>query len=417
MTREQRLVELLSEARPFFEGCDLRKRIDAALAEPAPRAEQNADDPLCVQQGLYTKVEHDSWRLVELLRRWLERIEPGFILPDYQQRLVDDTLAALAEPQNAAPQRPTLSGIQDTSDTEGRAGSALPKDGHKQNAAASQVKQGVNRDRQTCVDAPGPAIAAASATDSERPPATTPEELSKRLDEISAEGAAQNVAGQELPASTVSAASVSPVSGILGSEASEVKQPVPAAPEEAPSEAVKLAHRILANESKPDHWAEVQLADELLRLTKESEDLMKANTALTTIGQLAIAEAEQAKAHIGTLEANPQRDVSVPDLPCGHPAALLVKSVESDYQYCDLCECRKRRNDAEEMERTHLAKLNKGNENAARYLFLRSDQHTFAVFMPRQHGHIAFMEEGLDEKIDEAMRKRTDIQHSPEGKV
>lgn len=104
-----------------------------------------------------------------------------------------------------------------------------------------------------------------------------------------------------------------------------------------------------------------------------------------------------------------QLDVSVPDLPCGHPAALLVKSVESDYQYCDLCECRKRRNDAEEMERTHLAKLNKGNENAARYLFLRSDQHTFAVFMPRQHGHIAFMEEGLDEKIDEAIRKRTDM--------
>ena len=90
-------------------------------------------------------------------------------------------------------------------------------------------------------------------------------------------------------------------------------------------------------------------------------------------------------------------------LPCGHHASLLVKSVESDYQYCDLCECRKQRNDAEEMERTYRARLNKQGADAARYRFLRQDEHTFAVFMPRQHGHIAFMEEGLDARIDEAI--------------
>ena len=42
--------------------------------------------------------------------------------------------------------------------------------------------------------------------------------------------------------------------------------------------------------------------------------------------------------------------------------------------------------------------------DAARYRFLRDDEHTFAVFMPREHGHIAFMAEGLDARVDEAMR-------------
>ena len=45
------------------------------------------------------------------------------------------------------------------------------------------------------------------------------------------------------------------------------------------------------------------------------------------------------------------------NLPCGHHRSLLVESVESDYKFCDLCECRKRRNDAEQMERAHLRKI------------------------------------------------------------
>lgn len=43
---------------------------------------------------------------------------------------------------------------------------------------------------------------------------------------------ATNAARQELPASTVSAASVSPLRGGLGSDASEVQQPAAAAPRE-----------------------------------------------------------------------------------------------------------------------------------------------------------------------------------------
>lgn len=37
-------------------------------------------------------------------------------------------------------------------------------------------------------------------------------------------------------------------------------------------------------------------------------------------------------------------------LECGHPAELLTKSVESDYQFCELCEARSRARDAEAME-------------------------------------------------------------------
>jgi len=40
-------------------------------------------------------------------------------------------------------------------------------------------------------------------------------------------------------------------------------------------------------------------------------------------------------------------------LPCGHPALMLVRSVESDYCFCELCEARKERDDALQME-AHL---------------------------------------------------------------
>ena len=55
--------------------------------------------------------------------------------------------------------------------------------------------------------------------------------------------------------------------------------------------------------------------------------------------------------HIRTVEA------AIAKLPCGHHASLLVRSVESGYKYCDLCECRKQRNDAEQMERAHQARI------------------------------------------------------------
>lgn len=42
----------------------------------------------------------------------------------------------------------------------------------------------------------------------------------------------------------------------------------------------------------------------------------------------------------------PQRDRD----PCGHHPSLIVRSVESEYQFCELCEARSERNDALKME-------------------------------------------------------------------
>lgn len=44
-------------------------------------------------------------------------------------------------------------------------------------------------------------------------------------------------------------------------------------------------------------------------------------------------------------------------LACGHPAVLLVRSVESDYEHCQLCETRDRLRDALTMERTYAFQL------------------------------------------------------------
>lgn len=38
-------------------------------------------------------------------------------------------------------------------------------------------------------------------------------------------------------------------------------------------------------------------------------------------------------------------------LQCGHPPELRVYSIESEYAYCELCECQSRLRDALEMER------------------------------------------------------------------
>lgn len=55
-------------------------------------------------------------------------------------------------------------------------------------------------------------------------------------------------------------------------------------------------------------------------------------------------------------------------LECGHPASLLVKSLESDAQWCELCDTRSRRNDAEAMERYYKAELAALREKAGRLL-------------------------------------------------
>lgn len=44
-------------------------------------------------------------------------------------------------------------------------------------------------------------------------------------------------------------------------------------------------------------------------------------------------------------------------LSCGHPSSLLIRSTESDYQFCELCEVRSERNDAQTMERHYQARV------------------------------------------------------------
>lgn len=61
-------------------------------------------------------------------------------------------------------------------------------------------------------------------------------------------------------------------------------------------------------------------------------------------------------------------------LECGHPAALLVKSVESDYKFCELCECRSQRNDAEKREAELLAERSAIIESCAKVCEARIDE-------------------------------------------
>lgn len=44
-------------------------------------------------------------------------------------------------------------------------------------------------------------------------------------------------------------------------------------------------------------------------------------------------------------------------LPCGHPAELLVRTTESQTEWCDLCDTRRQRNDAEKIEAEALAEV------------------------------------------------------------
>jgi hypothetical protein len=44
-------------------------------------------------------------------------------------------------------------------------------------------------------------------------------------------------------------------------------------------------------------------------------------------------------------------------LPCGHHPSLFIKSVESDAQWCELCDMRSQRNDAVQMEHHYRERL------------------------------------------------------------
>jgi hypothetical protein len=55
---------------------------------------------------------------------------------------------------------------------------------------------------------------------------------------------------------------------------------------------------------------------------------------------------------------------------CGHHISLLIKSVESDYSFCELCECQSMKRDAEAMELQHQATI---TAQAAELEALRKD--------------------------------------------
>lgn len=48
-------------------------------------------------------------------------------------------------------------------------------------------------------------------------------------------------------------------------------------------------------------------------------------------------------------------------------------------------------------------RVQRDQQDAKRYRFLREDETEFAVFWPRKHGHIAFIGEILDTHIDSVM--------------
>lgn len=78
------------------------------------------------------------------------------------------------------------------------------------------------------------------------------------------------------------------------------------------------------------------------------------NVTIRINGQWEESEADWIKHMVRT---RPPAVTNADMLPCGHHPSLLVKSVESDYQFCELCECRRMRNDAEQMERVYKEKL------------------------------------------------------------
>lgn len=60
-------------------------------------------------------------------------------------------------------------------------------------------------------------------------------------------------------------------------------------------------------------------------------------------------------------------------LPCGHPLQLLIKSVESNYSFCELCECQSLKKDAQQREQELSTALAAKDEQIAA---LRKDVQT-----------------------------------------
>lgn len=90
-------------------------------------------------------------------------------------------------------------------------------------------------------------------------------------------------------------------------------------------------------------------------------------------------------------------------LPCGHPVSLLIKSVESEHQFCELCDTYDRRNDAEQRERELMAerdaltaRLAAAEAEARRYRWLRENPN----FMGWEHD---FLDTQVDAAIDAAI--------------
>lgn len=92
---------------------------------------------------------------------------------------------------------------------------------------------------------------------------------------------------------------------------------------------------------------------EFFAMPEVTENLAKAHPVLIVrncANEILRLRAELAAANEARQKAERERDEAAKVLPCGHPSALLVRSVESDYTACELCDCRQRRDDAERVE-------------------------------------------------------------------
>lgn len=96
-------------------------------------------------------------------------------------------------------------------------------------------------------------------------------------------------------------------------------------------------------------------------------------------------ERELAAANEAREKAERERDEAAKVLPCGHPSALLVRSVESDYTACELCDCRQRRDDAERVETELRAEVERLREDVERLEWYAAN-HTRVAYARRLHG-------------------------------
>ena len=74
-------------------------------------------------------------------------------------------------------------------------------------------------------------------------------------------------------------------------------------------------------------------------------------------GRFVNEDLEAAADHIAALRA--ERDEALAVQPCGHHHSLLVRSVESEYTFCELCEARHMQRDAETADAAHRVERDK----------------------------------------------------------